>query len=207
LLIEHKSRGKDLDSAYQQALNYFPGITEQDLPRYVLVSDFERFRLYDLDTPDQHNFTLTELPNQLHLFGFISGYKQQTYRDEDPVNVQVAEQMGKLHDALLASGYDGHPLEVFLVRLMYCLFADDTGIFPKDHFEYYLEAHTHADGLNTGAVIAQIFQTLNTPDAKRQRTDEELRQFQYVNGDLFSEALPFPSFDATMRAVARVLRV
>ena len=199
LLIEHKSRGKDLDSAYQQALGYFPGITEQDLPQYVLVSDFERFRLYDLDARDEHDFALTELPNKLHLFGFISGYKQQTYRDEDPVNVQVAEKMGELHDALLASGYDGHPLEVFLVRLMYCMFADDTGIFPKDHFEYYLQ--THANDLNTGAVIAQIFQTLNTPDARRQRTNEELRQFQYVNGDLFSEALPFPSFDAHLRAL------
>lgn len=201
LLVEHKSKGQDLDSAYQQALDYFPGIREQDLPKYVLVSDFEKFRLYDLDEDTESDFTLSELPQRIHLFGFISGYKKQKYHEEDPVNVQVAEKMGELHDALLASGYAGHALEIFLVRLMYCLFADDTGIFPKDHFEFFIENRTNPNGSDTGSVIATIFQTLNTPEDKRQTTmDEEWRQFQYVNGALFSEALPIPAFDDKMRA-------
>jgi hypothetical protein len=94
LLVEHKSQGKSLEKAYQQALDYFPGIAEQDLPQYVLVSDFAAFRLYDLDAGEQRDFALEELPQQIHLFGFISGYKKRSYQAEDPVNVAVAEKMG-----------------------------------------------------------------------------------------------------------------
>ncbi|GIK38537.1 MAG: methylase [Chloroflexota bacterium] len=202
LLVEHKSKGQDLAKAYQQALDYFPGIKEQDLPKYVLVSDFNNFRLYDLDEDKHFDFTLAELPEKVHLFGFISGYKKRTYHDEDPVNIQVAEKMGELHDALLASGYEGHELEIFLVRLIYCLFADDTGIFPKDHFEFFIETRTNPNGSDTGAIIATIFQTLNRPTQKRQTTmDEEQQLFPHVNGSLFGEALSIPSFNAKMRKI------
>ncbi|MCB8944122.1 MAG: class I SAM-dependent DNA methyltransferase [Ardenticatenaceae bacterium] len=200
LLVEHKSKGKDLDKAYSQALDYFPGISEQELPQYVLVSDFANFRLYDLDSSEQTDFALIDLPDKIHLFGFISGYKQRTYRDEDPVNIQVAEKMGELHDELKASGYEGHDLEIFLVRLIYCLFADDTGIFPKDHFHYFIENRTNPNGFDTGSVLAAIFQILNSPETQRQRaTDEELQQFPYVNGQLFAEPLRIAAFTDEMR--------
>ncbi|MBN2321823.1 MAG: class I SAM-dependent DNA methyltransferase [Acidobacteria bacterium] len=200
LIVEHKSKGKDLTKAYQQALDYFPGIQEQDLPQYVLVSDFTNFRLYDLDTSEETDFTLSDLPQKVHLFGFISGYKRHSYHDEDPVNVKVAEKMGELHDKLLISGYAGHELEAFLVRLIYCLFADDTGIFPKDHFHYIIENRTNPNGSDTGSLLATIFQLLNQPTEQRQKsTDEELTQFPYVNGNLFNENLSIPSFDAKMR--------
>jgi len=200
LIVEHKSRGQNLDKAYQQALDYFPGITEQELPRYVLVSDFAKFRLYDLEADTEADLPLTELSGQIHRFGFMSGYTKRIYKDEDPVNVQVAEKMGELHDALLAGGYDGHKLEVFLVRLIYCLFADDTGIFPRDHFRFILEAKTREDGTDTGTLIAQIFQILDTPPEKREKTlDEDLEKFPYVNGALYEEVLRFPNFDSRMR--------
>lgn len=202
LLVEHKSKGQDLDKAYQQALDYFPGLKDQDLPKYVLVSDFARFRLYDLEESSQHEFTLAQLPERTHLFGFISGYTKRTYQDQDPVNIAVAEKMGELHDALLDSGYSGHELEQFLVRLIYCLFADDTGIFPKDHFRYFIEDRTREDGADTGPNIANIFQILNTPEDKRSRTlDDDQKQFPYVNGSLFAEPLPIPSFDSQMRRI------
>ena len=202
LIVEHKSRGKDLTKAYLQALDYFPGIEEQDLPQYILVSDFETFCLYDLESGDEHRFTLKELPRKIHLFGFISGYKPRVYRDEDPVNVKVAEKMAELHDELLASGYVGHPLEALLVRLVYCLFADDTGIFPKDHFHYFIENRTNQSGLDTGAILSSIFQTLDTPpDKRRQTLDEDLTQFPYVNGHLFDESLPIPQFTRRMREI------
>lgn len=200
LLVEHKSKGKDLGKAYEQALDYFPGIQEQDLPQYVLVSDFTDFRLYDLDAGIETDFALADLPEKVHLFGFISGYTPHTYHDEDPVNIQVAEKMGELHDELLASGYDGHDLELFLVRLIYCLFADDTGIFPRDHFHYFIENRTNPNGSDTGPILATIFQTLNRPPERRQRAiDEELQQFPYINGQLFDENLPIPLFSAKMR--------
>ena len=201
LLVEHKSKGKSLDKAYEQALDYFPGIEEHELPKYILISDFSNFRLYDLDKDDIFDFALSDFPQKIHLFGFISGYKKRTYRDEDPVNIEVAEKMGELHDALLNSGYNGHKLEIFLVRLIYCLFADDTGIFPKDHFRYFIEK-TRENGSDTGPIIANIFQTLNTAESSRPTSiDEELQQFPYVNGSLFDEFLPIPIFDGQMRAI------
>ena len=200
LIVEHKSRGQNLDRAYQQALDYFPGISEQELPKFILVSDFANFRLYDLEADTETDFLLTDLPAQIHRFGFMSGYTKRTYQDEDPVNVQVAEKMGELHDALLAGGYDGHKLEVFLVRLIYCLFADDTGIFPRDHFRFLLEEKTREDGTDTGTLIAQVFQTLDTPPEKREKAlDEDLEKFPYVNGALYEEVLRFPNFDSRMR--------
>jgi len=200
LLIEHKSQGKDLSKAYSQALDYFPGIQEQDLPRFVLVSDFTNFRLYDLETNEESDFKLKELPAKLHLFGFISGYKAHAYHDEDPVNIKVAEKMGELHDALLESGYEGHNLEIFLVRLVYCLFADDTGIFPKDHFHYFIENRMNPNGSDTGANLSQIFQILNTPEIQRQKSiDDELLMFPYINGLLFDEVLAIPMLNKKMR--------
>ena len=131
ILIEHKSRGKDLDKAYKQAKDYFPGLKDKELPRYILVSDFERFRLYDLEENKDHEFKLNELVNHVNLFGFIAGYQQRTYKEQDPANIEAAVHMGKLHDKLKAIGYTGHQLELYLVRLLFCLFADDTSIFEK----------------------------------------------------------------------------
>lgn len=202
LLVEHKSKGKDLGKAYKQALDYFPGLKEYELPQYILVSDFSNFHLVDLESSEENSFTLEELPNKIHLFGFISGYKQRVYHDEDPVNIQVAEKMGELHDELLASGYEGHDLEEFLVRLIYCLFADDTGVFPLDHFHYFIESRTNPNGTDTGAILATIFQTLNrTPEKRQKATDEDLQQFPYINGQLFDENLPIPIFTAKMRTL------
>uniref|UniRef100_Q3AR06 site-specific DNA-methyltransferase (adenine-specific) n=1 Tax=Chlorobium chlorochromatii (strain CaD3) TaxID=340177 RepID=Q3AR06_CHLCH len=201
LVVEHKSRGGNLDKAYNQALDYFPGLKEEELPKYVLVSDFDRFCLYDLNENTQCSFLLNELPEHIDLFGFISGHQIKVYKDEDPVNIQVAEKMGELHDALLDSGYDGHDLEVFLVRLVYCLFADDTGIFnAKGDFEDYLRNKTKENGSDTGSILANMFQVLDTPYEKRQKTlDEDLVNFPYVNGDLFREPLRIAHFNGAMR--------
>lgn len=115
ILIEHKSRGKDLEKAYSQAKDYFPGLTEKELPRYIMVSDFARFRLYDLESNTDNKFNLSDLVNNIHLFGFIAGYQNRTYKEQDPVNIEAAELMGKLHDKLKGIGYKGHPLELYLV--------------------------------------------------------------------------------------------
>lgn len=200
MIAEMKSRGKDLDKAFTQATEYFEGIKDNDLPQFVLVSDFARFRLYDLEAGTHTEFPIEEFPDKIHYFGFISGYEKREYKDQDPVNIEVAERIGKLHDALLESGYSGHQLEIFLVRLVYCLFADDTGIFPKDHFRFFLEERTAENGLNVGAIIGQIFDILDTPIEDRQKTlDEELQQFPHVNGTLFKETLRMPTFDNKMR--------
>lgn len=201
LLVEHKSLGKDLDRAAAQARDYFPGLKDRDLPRYVLVSDFARFRLYDLEEGTQTEFALKDLPRHLRLFGFVAGYQSRTFKEQDPVNIKAAERMGRLHDALEEDGYTGHKLEVLLVRLLFCLFAEDTGIFePRRRFQDYIEQRTEEDGSDLGAHLAALFDVLNTPPDQRQKgLDEQLAGFPYVNGKLFAERLSPAAFNATMR--------
>ncbi len=202
ILIEHKSRGKDLNKAYQQAKDYFPGLKEKELPRYILVSDFERFNLYDLEANTSHEFKLTDFVNHVHLFGFIAGYQKRIYKEQDPVNIEAAALMGKLHDKLEAIGYTGHALELYLVRLLFCLFADDTNIFEKGILQDYIELRTSEDGSDLANHISQLFETLNTPKEKRfKNLDESLAAFPYVNGKLFQEHLPTASFDSEMRKI------
>ncbi|MCB2019944.1 MAG: class I SAM-dependent DNA methyltransferase [Burkholderiaceae bacterium] len=210
LLIEHKSAGHSLDRAFAQAVDYFDGLPERDLPRYVLVSDFARLRLHDFDTGAETEFALRDLHRHVRRFGFIAGYQAQVIKPQDPVNVRAAERMGRLHDALKASGYGqyegpngapGHPLEVLLVRLLFCLFADDTGIFqPAQAFRAWVEERTADDGSDLGPQLAQLFQVLNTPEDRRSAAlDEQVRAFPYVNGQLFAEALPLAAFTRAMR--------
>jgi len=200
ILVEHKSRGKDLAKAYQQAKDYFPGLTEKELPRYILVSDFERFNLYDLEQNTDHEFKLTDFVNHVHLFGFIAGYQKRIYKEQDPVNLEAAALMGKLHDKLEVIGYTGHALELYLVRLLFCLFADDTNIFEKGILQDYIELRTSEDGSDLANHLAQLFEVLNTSAEKRfKNLDESLAAFPYVNGKLFEEHLPTASFDSEMR--------
>lgn len=200
LLVEHKSRGKDLDRAARQAFDYFCGLKERDLPRYVLVSDFARFRLYDLDSGEQHNFPLADFSKNIKLFGFIAGYQTRSFGQQDPVNVQAAEKLGRLHDQFKATGYEGHPLEVLLVRLLFCLYAEDTALFERRAFQDYLEQRTAEDGSDLGMHLAQLFQVLDTAPEKRLKTlDEQLAAFPYVNGQLFSEVHLITACDRAMR--------
>lgn len=201
LLVEQKSRGKNLDAALTQALSYFPGIAERDLPQLVIVCDFARFRVHRLTTNETIEFDLKDLHKNIKLFGFVAGYKVQTIQPQNPVNIKAAERMGRLHDALKASGYSGHPLEVLLVRLLFCLFSDDTGIFqPAQAFRTFIEERTSPDGSDLGSRLAQLFQVLNTEDGKRSKAlDEQIAAFPYVNGKLFAEPLPMADFTSAMR--------
>ncbi len=200
VLVEHKSGGKDLDTAYKQAKDYFPGLKDEELPRYIIVSNFQQIKLYDLLGATESEFKLKDLYKNINLFGFISGYEQRVYKDQEPVNIEAAELMGGLHDALLANGYQGHELEVMLVRLLFCLFAEDTTIFDKQQFTEYIELRTKEDGSDLGIHLAQLSEVLNTPENKRLKNlDEQLAAFPYVNGSLYSEQLHFASFDSDMR--------
>ncbi|MFW9605693.1 MAG: DNA methyltransferase, partial [Pseudomonas sp.] len=201
LLVEHKSRGKDLDKALNQAMSYLSGITERDLPQLIVVCDFARFRIHSLETQETVEFLLEDLHKEVYRFGLLAGYKVQRINAQSPVNIRAAERMGKLHDALKDSGYDGHKLEVLLVRLLFCLFADDTGIFhPAQAMRAFIEERTNEDGSDLGPRLAQLFQVLNTPTEQRNKTlDEQLAAFPYVNGKLFAETLPMADFNRAMR--------
>ena len=218
LIVEHKSGGKDLEKASSQAFQYIQNLASSnrhdEIPRYVIVSDFARIVLHDLEPDEQQNLPLfaglhihtieiplSELHRHIHAFAFIAGYKQHRVDPEDPANIRAAEIMGKLHDAIKDGGYSGHQLERFLVRILFCLFAEDTGIFEPNAFSGYIENQTREDGSDLGLHLARIFQVLNTPDDKRQsNTVAELAAFPYVNGGLFAEALPFAELNRDMRA-------
>tara|TARA_Y100001933_G_scaffold207716_1_gene211032 strand:+ start:576 stop:3347 length:2772 start_codon:yes stop_codon:yes gene_type:complete len=201
MIAEHKSRGKPLGKAHMQALDYLDGLKDREQPRYIVVSDFERIRLYDTEEDSETEIRTAELPKHIRLFGFIAGYQTQEIRPENPVNVRAAERMGKLHDQLLGFGYEGHDLEVLLVRLLFCMFADDTGIFQPAHsFQEWIEQRSREDGSDLGSMLARFFQVLNTPPERRARNiDEQLALFPYVNGKLFEETIRIADFDSNMR--------
>ncbi len=200
ILVEMKSKGKNLDKAYTQAKEYFPGLTDDELPRCILVCDFEKFRLYDLEENTISDFLLKDFQKNIKHFGFLIGMELKKFAEQDPVNIKAAEKMGKLHDELEAIGYKGHVLELYLVRLVFCLFADDTGIFERDIFHDYIKLKTKPDGSDLASCISELFYILNTPAEKRLKNiDEDLDHFPYVNGKLFEETLPPASFDSNMR--------
>ena len=201
LLVEQKSAGRDLTAARDQAGTYFDALPERDRPRFQILCDFQTFELLDRDEREETRFALADLPQHVEKFGFIIGVQRRTFRDQDPVNIEASELIARLHDALKASGYDGHDLELFLVRTVFCLFADDTGIFePRDIFLDFIEERTAADGSDLGPWLMRLFQVLDTPPNRRQaKLDEDLARFPHVNGDLFDGTVRIPDFDTEMR--------
>ena len=219
LLVEHKSSGKDLGKAESQAFQYIRDLLHEgrteEIPRYIIVSDFERIALHDLEPEDQKSlplfdnnwrvatveFPLSDLHQNIHAFAFIPGYKQHKFEEQDPINIKAVEILGGLHDTLEGGGYQGHRLERFLVRILFCLFAEDTGIFDeREAFKLYLLNRTAEDGSDLGLHLARLFDVLNTPPEKRQKNlDETFAAFPFVNGDLFAEDLGFADFNRDMR--------
>lgn len=217
MLVEHKSRGQSLEKAESQAFRYIQDLVragrQNEVPRYVILSDFARIALFDLEPEEPPNsaksdnllyhrvgFSLSEFHNYIHVFAFIPGYKQHRFADQDSINIEAAQILGDLHDALEAGGYRGHDLERFLVRVLFCLFAEDTGLFEREAFRLYILNRTAEDGSDLGSHLARLFEVLNTPEEKRQRhLDETLTAFPYVNGELFAEHLGFADFNRDMR--------
>ena len=217
LLVEHKTAGASLEAAETQAFEYVQDLQTvgrgDEIPRYILLSDFQRFALYDLEPDEQlelplfrtrrylrTEFPLDELPDRVRDFAFIPGYKVHTTKAPDQLNLKAVTIMASLHDTLKAGGYTGHDLERFLVRVLFCMFAENAHIFEPEAFKLYIENHTHPDGNDLGRALAELFETLNTDTHLRQRNlDEDLQAFPYINGALFAERLQFAAFNASMR--------
>ncbi len=200
LLAEQKSGGRDLGKAGIQAYEYLDTMPDHDLPQAIVVSDFTTFQFIDLSTRDKVEFALKDFPKQVKLFGFLLGEGSKHLAEEDPVNRKAAEAMARLHNQLQEDNFTGHDLEVLLVRLVFCLFADDSGIFEHGALRDYLETRTNEDGSDFGPRLMQVFQALNMPEENRQASlDEEIAGLPYVNGGLFAESISTPYFTSTMR--------
>jgi len=200
-MAEHKSKGRDLGEATTQALDYVQVLEEHERPQWVAVSDFGQVRLHEVATGQAEEFPLADLPKQVERFAFLIGKQLRHQREADPVNVKAAQQMGKLHNLLEESGYTGHDLELLLVRLLFLLFGDDTGLWDERGLFYDLLAdHTRSDGEDTGSVLGRLFQVLDTPPERRQANlPAHLAAFPYVNGELFRERIDLADFSPKMR--------
>ena len=202
IAIEMKSKGRDLERAYTQLADYLSHLPEDEVPDLWMVCDFETIIIWRRSTKQRKQFKTKDLKKNIKQFADIAGYETQiTREDQLEINVKAAEKMALLHDALKGYGYEGHDLEVYLVRLLFCLFADDTGIFPQDTLYEYFE-QSKSDGSDLSDRISHLFEVLNMPDevrAKRTLLGEALKQFRYINGGLFEKTLPAPEFDAKMR--------
>ena len=203
ILVEMKSFGKSLDKAFEQAKDYSFRITnDSDLPKYILVSDFHRIRLYQLDSGQKWEFETKKLHTKIRLFADLAGYKASVIEQKDKeVDRKAAEKLAKLHDLLKCHGYTDHYLELYLVRILFCLFADDTGIFEKNTFYEYIRS-SKKDGSDLADRISRLFEVLDTsPDIRDSKTllSEDLKIFKYINGKLFNEIIPHADFDSKMR--------
>lgn len=206
ILIEMKSRGRSLNKAYKQAHDYAFNLTDEKLPEYIMVCDFENIRLYRLPTNQVWTFKVANLSNHVKKFAKLAGYQslRDTYTPDIPVNEAAAKKMAKLHDKLKESGYDGHALEVYLIRLLYCMFADDSRIFEESAFYQYIK-ESKEDGSDLSRRIAELFEILDMDENKRQKnkllSEEMKKNFPYINGKLFREPLPMAYFDSSMREI------
>lgn len=201
ILIEMKSKGKSLSKAYSQAMEYVHALKPEEQPELIMVSDFSKIEIYNLKKDIYYKpFKVSQLKNHIRIFGVIAGYKDKfDDKNEIELNTTASYKMAKLHDLLKEYGYEEHSLEIYLVRLLFCLFADDTGIFEKDSFENYIKSSNN-DGSDLAMKMMLLFDILDTPMEKRMTNiSPELNKFRYINGNLFSEKLPSAIFDEKMR--------
>jgi len=204
LLIEMKSKGEDLDEAFKQATQYLPGLAEPELPTYCLVSDFENLHLYNLQAhtpPLKHK--LPDFAKYIDNYLFLADYEPQAQKAQIAVDESAARKIAQLHDAMRAGGYTGEDLQRYLVRLLFCLFAEDTGIFQRrGDFARYIRQHTREDATDLDGALQRLFDALNRPPDKRPRhLPHELELFPYINGSVFEGQLAPCYFQPQARQV------
>lgn len=203
LIVEQKSAGLDLRKANDQALNYYEALPAGVKPRYILTCDFQNWHLLDLERGgDGLRFALADLKKHVTNFAFITGNEVRQFKNQKPANPKATELLTKMHRQLAEDGYSGHKLQLLLVRLLFCLFADDTGIWDKDRLLVDLQERTRPDGSDLGPFLTQLFQVLDTPQSARQSgLPDHLRQYPHINGKLFEERIDGASFNNALRDV------
>ena len=176
--------------------------------RFILVTNFDQLQAIDTKTHERINISLDELPKHFDFFLPWAGIEKATYKGENPADVKAAEKMAKLFDEIKQDNFNEtnqddtealHGLNVFLTRLLFCLFAEDTNIFSRGQFSLAIESHTQKDGSDLANYLNRLFDVLNTPDTDRKQLPEYLNNFPYVNGGLFSANIPSPTFNTKSR--------
>lgn len=200
LIIEFKSRGKNLEKAAEQAMGYHWGLPPEQQPTHLLLCDFTTFVLVDLARQAQTTWTLDKLPSHADKLRFLIDDADNAILEERNADRQAAYQLAQLHDALLRDNFTGRPLEIFLTRILFCLFADDTGMFGQNGQLLGFLHGARGDGDDLGPRLSKLFETLNKPIDKRQKNlDDAYASFPYVNGSLFAQTSEVPSFNSELR--------
>ncbi|MEI6745856.1 MAG: DNA methyltransferase [Methylococcaceae bacterium] len=206
LLVEMKSKGKSLEKAYEQTKGYVEKLKKRPdaLPRYVLVSDFQNLVLYDQEsnTPDTPvaDFKLADFQQNVEVLGFLSGYEREAILQQEAANIAAAKKLGELHDAIKDTGYAGDDLERLLVRILFCLFGDDTNLFGESDLFFEIISQTRADGHDLDCALNKCFGVLDMPfDSRPKSLYPEFQVLPYVNGALFKGRLADHCFSSDAR--------
>lgn len=197
---------------------FFKEVFEQDLhvtiselannikheERFVIATDYKTFLAIDTKTQDKLDIELKDLPRHYDFFLPWAGMEKAQYQNENPADVRAAEKMAKLFDEIKKDNPDDSPefthgLNVFLCRLLFCSFAEDTNIFKKNQFTNAIASHTQTDGSDLNIYLGKLFEVLNTPEKDRQNLSVHLNDFPYVNGGLFREKFQVPKFNRRSR--------
>ena len=201
VLVEHKSAGEDLDKAEAQARDYLVSLADSKRPPVFIVSDFARIRVINVFADTRVEFSLTELPANLGVIeSVLAGAVERATQAQVVADAGAANLMSALYVEFERAGYEGHQVSVFLVRMLFLLFGDDTRMWKRGLFQDFVES-SPTDGTGLGGMLSELFQVLDTPTDQRSRTlNPALADFPYVNGGLFAEQLPVFSFTPSMRS-------
>jgi len=172
--------------------------------RFIIVTDYETFLAIDTKTNDNLDIPFKELPARFDFFLPWAGMEKATHKNENPADVKAAEKMARLFDTIKKDNSDDSPefihgLNVFLSRLLFCFFAEDTNIFRENQFINALDTHTNTDGSDLSLWFETFFIVLDTPKNQRKNIPDYLNSFPYVNGSLFNKRFPIPSFTRRSR--------
>jgi hypothetical protein len=215
VLIEQKSLGKDLRKGilqsdgsllnpFQQARRYVVSLPVSEHPRWIVTCNFSEFLVYDMEQPngEPEQILLENLGKEYYRLHFLVDAKSDHLSKEMEVSMQAGEIVGRIYEALLKQYDDNSPealrwLNILCVRLVFCLYAEDAGVFSRDQFHDFLVIYEAKD---LRRALRDMFEVLNTPLEKRSKyLQEELAAFPYTNGGLFEEEIEIPQFTEELK--------
>lgn len=173
-------------------------------PRFIIVTDYNTLLAYDRKINESLDVAFDELPKHFSFFLPLAGMEKSQNQFENPADVKAAERMAKLYDEIkkdniVETKEDVHNLNVFLSRLLFCFFAEDTGIFEQGLFTNAIKSHTQQDGSDLNTYLDKLFEVMNTPHNERKNLPTYLSDFDYVNGGLFRNSHNAPLFTSRSR--------
>ncbi len=215
VLIEQKSFGKDLRKGilqsdgsllnpFQQARRYVVSLPVSEHPRWIVTCNFSEFLIYDMEQPngEPEQVLLENLGKEYYRLLFLVDTKNEHLSKEMQVSMQAGTIVGKIYDALLKQYGDGSPealrwLNILCVRIVFCLYAEDAGVFTHDQFHDYLARY---DATDLRRAMKDLFEVLNTPiDRRSKYLQPDLAAFPYTNGGLFEEEIEIPQFTEELK--------